>query len=1169
VGLELYDENLQAAMTEAHPDQAGYIADMFTSWLGADVSARDIPKFCFGPGLALMPNGDLLHPTNPVFANFSEGYITLAENNHPDMGALPVALHVIKVKKEKYRGAVKVIASDNVLDEKISMRHTADFGANPEHIQFQWLWREDDGTRLAPDPAKWDPFKPLDESVGLSEISLSGAGPRLLTDNWFFVRYRYCDLENNVCDTEWSEWAGAANSRPPEPGEDPALTYQAQLADGWIKRVVNGINPFEARIRNFSTTDNPATYVSMIQQAGPGYEGDVAFNPSKDVIENVGLIELYSTVLERGKELSIDLEGTVESSGVFSALMLAAGRIAGFYALLGNEAYADALDPTVGVGSDSTMYGSLAPTIYAFMNQVPGLLDEELALLRGRPEAGARPAYNRLLWNFTKDQGEAAYALSYNISDVTKDGFIDEADGRTLYPQGHGDAWGHYLSALSGYYDLLTHPEFNWQPRPESFSIEGVVFNVDYLDERRFAEAAAAKAKTGSEIVNLTYRAKYVEDPDGQWQGYKDTDADRAWGVSGWSRRAFQGALFDWAAGNFLLPSEADAGNTGLDKIDRTTVDELLEVAAQARQIRQHFDNANTGVNPLGLVADAVPFDIDPSRVLPGASNSATHFEQVAERAEKAMDNARAIFDHASDLKNRIRQTADSAGEFSEQVGEQDRDYRNRLIETFGTPYEGTVGAGKVYPAGYRGPDYYLYMYVDVNDVSKETVPPPSDSFKAYYKPLNEQYDYFFDTDLPESGFTSTDFSEEMTVDFPMSAGKYSFQAPEGWGMRKSPGEIQQTLIELVKAEAEHKLALADYSELLSTIRIKMDLLKARMGLKTETTEIKDERDERTERLDYVILACQKASELLDAAAEKAKEAADAAAEAPPKVAGMATDVTSVARSAVKLAGVATSGNLKALSYAAKIGGFIAEARKEAIIEEAESAIAKAEYNYAVQQMLKDIETELGKEAAKRLEIFRRQENMRQVSEKYRAVLQKGLRLMEERKAFNARVAAKTQGKRYQDMAFRLNMNDALSKYRQAFDLAARYVYLAAKAYDYETNLSHSDPGSAIPLLTDIVRQRTLGQYEAGRWVVGRGGLGDVLARLGANFDIYKGQMGFNNPQTETGRLSLRYELFRQPKAESLDTDAEKAVADAAWEKALEEKKVADLWDVPEFRKGP
>ena len=35
--------------------------------------------------------------------------------------------------------------------------------------------------------------------------------------------------------------------------------------------------------------------------------------------------------------------------------------------------------------------------------------------------------------------------------------------------------------------------------------------------------------------------------------------------------------------------------------------------------------------------------------------------------------------------------------------------------------------------------------------------------------------------------------------------------------------------------------------------------------------------------------------------------------------------------------------------------------------------------------------------------------------------------------------AASTQQARYQDMAFRIFRNDALSKYRDSFDLAARY----------------------------------------------------------------------------------------------------------------------------------
>jgi hypothetical protein len=91
---------------------------------------------------------------------------------------------------------------------------------------------------------------------------------------------------------------------------------------------------------------------------------------------------------------------------------------------------------------------------------------------------------------------------------------------------------------------------------------------VEYLDERKFATLAANKAKAGAQIVDLTYREKYVGDPAGQWQGYTDTDSERAWGVSEWAQRAASSAYFDWLTGNAILPSEdPDPAHTGLDKI--------------------------------------------------------------------------------------------------------------------------------------------------------------------------------------------------------------------------------------------------------------------------------------------------------------------------------------------------------------------------------------------------------------------------------------------------------------------------------------------------------------------------------------------------------------------------------------------------------------------------
>ena len=59
-----------------------------------------------------------------------------------------------------------------------------------------------------------------------------------------------------------------------------------------------------------------------------------------------------------------------------------------------------------------------------------------------------------MFWNYTKgiDSGEVIYAVNYNIkenlSEGEFDGVIDAEDAAKMYPTGHGDAYGHYLSAL-------------------------------------------------------------------------------------------------------------------------------------------------------------------------------------------------------------------------------------------------------------------------------------------------------------------------------------------------------------------------------------------------------------------------------------------------------------------------------------------------------------------------------------------------------------------------------------------------------------------------------------------------------------------------------------------------------------------------------------------------
>jgi hypothetical protein len=145
-------------------------------------------------------------------------------------------------------------------------------------------------------------------------------------------------------------------------------------------------------------------------------------------------------------------------------------------------------------------------------------------------------------------------------------------------------------------------------------------------------------------------------------------------------------------------------------------------------------------------------------------------------------------------------------------------------------------------------------------------------------------------------------------------------------------------------------------------------------------------------------------------------------------------------------------------------------------------------------------------------------------------------------------------------MSFRVARNAALEKYRSAFDLAARYAYLTATAYDYDLNLAHNDPGSPVDILADIVRQRLVGILnDDGQPAMGAGGLSEDLAILKSNYDTMKTRMGLNNPQIENVSFSLRSEAFRILS----DTNS-----DPTWRAMLRSAQVykQDLWQVPEFR---
>lgn len=1105
-----------------------------------------------------------------------EGYVVLVENDEDELGDAPVALHVINVGGGPYVGEVKVIDSDSIFDEKLTLRHTGDFGGQPEKFYFVWYYKPDaDGLapRMPSGPADTDGWVVCADGPGMLDYTISGANRLTLTDNWFMVHYYYNDpvtldpqghpgyptlaVAPNPQEAatpqddlnNWSGWAGA-------PGGQSAM-----LAEGWLKRVMAKLNPLDSRVDDFRNNATN-TLVSMISQLGERYEGDIALNSDPDNLNGVGLIEAYQTLLNRAMDFSVDAGDDYGPANV--ALLNAATRISDFYTLLGNEAYADALDPTIGFDSSSSEYGPAAPTIFCFQNQLDSLLDEELALMRGRDDtfAGTRtvPVYNRLFWNFTRGEGEVAYTTAYNVSDRNTDGFMDELDAAAMFPQGHGDAWGHYLTAIDLYYLLLTHPNFTWEPRIESVLVGGTPVPVDYLDERKFARVAAAKAKVGAEVVDLTYRESYVDDPAGQWQGYKDTDTDRAWGMDGWARRAGQGAYFDWVTANALLPSEdPNPAHTGIQKVDRTTVPELDDIAAQFGNIQAEMDQADKGLNPLGLAKGVVPFDIDPSLLdLMAGTEAKTHFEQVYDRAVKAVQNAVTVFDYANNYTRMLRDNEDTLTDFQRGVNEQETDYRNRLIEVFGYPYSGDIGSadGCTYPAGYDGPDVFHFQYMTLPElVGNDDYPLSGDTIRTYSVDfdMNAKDWGIWDTLDPNFRVQNED---TLTVDYALDTANPWIPADAAMGSRRAPGEIQFALSELIKAHAAYMRGFEEYKAIRDNIDTMAELLQDKYDVYRDKISVRWWNQKIQWGLDTAIMAAYTAQKGFESLSEVVKGMEETAETALPKMVGMSNDITSGIRAAFKGASKASEKSLAIAANAADVMVYGLGQQKGQEDVRMEMELEVDDMRLDVQQSVKELTNSFNDLVVKRQELYILMEEIQQDLGKYQSALASGERLMDELTRFRKNTAADVQDYRYQDLAFRTFRNDAIQKYRSQFDLAARYVYLAATAYDYETNLLGSDNGSGSRFLADIIRQRSIGELSGGNPVAGYPGLADPLARLSMNFGVYKTQMGFNNPQIETNRFSLRSEMFRL-----------KDSSDDAWREALKECRVDDLWRVREFKK--
>lgn len=1065
------------------------------------------------------------------------GFVTLIAGNGAAFtpAGEPVAVRVLRVGGPLYLGEVKVLPAANPLNELVTFQHTGDLAARTAEYEYEWrIAPPVDGLPLkvnAENPAMTG-WNSLANALDLPRYTLGGAGIQVLVDNYITLRYRPKNPVHPLFD-QWSAWTVPA------------------LAEGWIKRVLAGINPFSQRVTDlFNNTVN--TDASILSQAGKRWEGDVALN--LESINNYGLIEIYETVLRRGKSLSID--AGINFGPANDALLLAAGYLNDLYMMHGNEAYADAANPTIGIGTKDRTYGEVATALFAFKGQVATLLEEELTLLRGRdeflqPGTGLTPVYNRLVWNYTRgiDAGEVIYALNYNILDQNNDGKSDAADAAKLYPQGHGDAYGHYLTAMKGYYSLVMDTDFDWVPRIEAVNILGKPVSVDYQDERKFAAAAAAVARTGRQIFDLTWRADYKSGTGNGWEHHTATRASatrtRYWGMDHWAARTGQGAYLNWIVGNAILPDvDPDPTHEGIQKVDRTTVPELKELPTVLESLQISMDNAESGLTPLGLPESSIPFDLNPNTIVGGSPQ--THFEQVGERAKAALRNATLAFDEAKDVTRLMRSEQDSLADLQAAVAKQEFAYQNTLIELYGSPYPDDVGPGKTFKTGYTGPDLLHYAYVETPELNfgglldpgqDQTVKIdiqdyPADWWGYTVAATNTQWQTNFDFTILSSD--SAYSNGVHFVEFNLSSHGF-FKKPGTWtGKRGSPGRIQQAISDVIKARNKLSFAIGDAEGDKKDLDWRMQIFRARIKTHTDIESLNKEIRDRENDLAQFLIASDIIDRSLEVLNALGDRTADKIADAIPNnlIFGLATggDTSFAARGFIGFSSIGRRTILDAVRAVNFAGVRITEEIVRRNNQNSELQIVPLEW----QQELREIVFELGQalnDMQDKLSVInQRLQESDDAQRAYQSLLAEGDRIQAEREITRQRTAAVIQGFRTRDAAFRIFRNERLERYQTLFDLAARYAFMSAQAYDYETGLLGTAAGK--DFISRIIRSRALGvmkdgepQYAGSN--TGDPGLSSALAEMSADWLVLKGRLGFNNPDAYGTTASLRMEKLR------------------------------------------
>ncbi len=844
-----------------------------------------------------------------------------------------------------------------------------------------------------------------------------------------------------------------------------------------------------------------------------------------------------------------------------------------FEMLLGNEAFADAVDPTVGEGvPPDAMALEQVPGVFAFAG-VPGitsLMEEELALLRGReivlpaspgdpinddPAANANgnypqfgsaeraAIYNRLRPNASDTLGSIGYRANYGFSNTPSN-----ATASAAFPQGHGDAYGYYLTAATTYLDAFGAAKE--EPVPASFSQDmvelltgpggedcaefdcesivdddGLAHDVGFRSVRNMAAAMASRARTANRIVDLTFRRDYREDTDTR---LTDIDSARAWGTADWARRGGVGAYLDWAVLNHLLPMPQGGAAGGVADVHRGSVREARILASVVDEMQERVDAAGAGFNPLGLVANVVPFRIiQPGQLLNflqgGTSSGKSHYGIVRDAAVEAIKNARGILKRANITNNRLRGNEEDFADFEDQVRSTDVGFNNRLIELFGLP--------------------------SVSDRADNDGEDNDGDGVQVVGFLNDPHD-----DEIEAGCDGECAGSPDLVNFLVDS-----QAEDelGWADRAAVGQVQLAMFELrtatLRAEVAHQ-ALAS--------------LEAFIQDKAENVALV--RQELVEALEIRAEACDDQMSVIDrkeqlAEARERKGFLDKLKGLAGQGFGCAASVASACKSAINSGLGLLEGDF---------GDFFLESdpqndidkqfdlqREELRINCWQTAeLTRISNDQTIRALEIELENLIRRTPQAILELAIAETQAQQAFAVVRKSFQEGKRILDERDRIRSVQTDKLQQFRFRDMAFRTFRNQALEQYGAFFDLASRYVMLAARAFAYEYN----ERDEVDEQMRALYRERLLGTETATNQ-----GLESIIARLDQKrqeSDFVARLQKLSLFDHGGDEFSLRKNMLGLAIDPSNDTNQQQIEKNKSFRGFLESSIVQELLEVPAFQ---